>query len=1272
MKKSNKRKFILLAAILSFVTFGCGVASTFIENVNAVSVLAETATKPVYVNVAADGLSGGIYTEADKHKAITYEFVDDKLNILSYDQDNLENFITDKLKAMAGSTEDGNRTSVTNFLFNVCYCRALTPSQVNDSASWNYSYDESGNILTDDDGNLIKTPTTYTNSDSWFDIFRAFEAAGIDWYAVAVDQAKELGVIPGFSVRMNDYHYTTDRNVRPGFTQQFCGDSGVWDFDLKVCRDYRTNYIVELVTNYEIEVVELDFLRGTSGCWSANNDETKAVASSWLKEIRAAVDEALEGTGRNVEILARVPITEKEALEYNFDIAQWIADGSIDGFIASGFDSVTYDYPISDWRASIAVKNTENNPYKFLVGGSQYITTNGKTKISTPEDKRGVVSAAYADGADGFYTFNTYASVDQYYDTITPTGERTYHGGTADRLRENYADLGSALSANSKMRRYIVDDNIQTYPILLEGNKTWSYNLNIGEKVSGAGYYNVMVGIDDTAGWTDNNFTVRLGDVTATQIRDLPWSTQYTSENMARTNHISYAASRIMQFVVSGEKLNDLTSGRNLIQITNEGASMMQILWVSVDVNPTTTDTIEQSAYYRNNPESLEAVLTTNGVRLTWNNVGHVEKINIYRKAIDSSVYSKIATVEDAVEVYDDTTVASGQEYFYRISYIWSDVTMESAYSNTASTFVSDEIIGAIATDFITGANWNGVYGKDGYIIFGQGADTQNRYGNAVPIIGYPMNFGEQTSLVAAPAYLQRFTVNMGGGYAFGTTSGVALNKSDGTTSNYLVLASNENIGRNVGEQVKEVTATFYLNDNDTHLVSGYFVEAVASNCSELSIVIQNLNDEIIAITSIDPTDYRNGGYISFVVKGSFKISFYSQEGLDASARYGFAGFFFDDYMTEAGLFINPTIKNLSNLASKAVVEDGYAYYLKNETTVVKQNLSTGEIEAVYLEKDSNIAFSANAEIVESISVSNGVVCVNIGVYGKAKPWAARLIDFNNELTTKIFKVDNSSTEIRGVFIKGDYLYAYRGDFIYSYKLSEILQDGQYDGEYAKLNNTDVGYAAGRMIGHLTDTRGETERKVVGRLGAMIVQETGDEYDAVVLLPNAAKNGEKSTTIAITETVDGTIKHHLGSTNSIIYIDELLADTGFTSYYSDYARVGDGLVCILNNAGQNIDNGIIIYDYVSTLTPTYQKTISFDCCSITAFELYGNYLLIACTDNRVRVVDIRTEEILCSYDYVDVPVAVTMDHGCVIVELNNGSLYSVKLNGENNTTVKEG
>ncbi len=501
-------------------------------------------------------------------------------------------------------------------LFNVCYKRSMVDSDVIDSAAYNLEFDENYVAQKDAQGKARKTPIPRTHAGSphsyWVgDAYSQAIQKGIDAYRIAIEETHRLGGEAWFDLRMNDHHNANDPNFNSqlGYSAQYApkGPEGFagrtyLDYTNPVVSEYYKRYIKELCENYDLDGIEFDYQRSTPIMPSPVTEENILKMNQYQKDLRQIVN----ASGKKIQIAARVLADEKAAVhDAGLDAAQWIADGSIDVVVVSGWYIPTYyGIDIQDWRAKIDARNTAHHPYE-IYAGADYATrcdsTLGEGYIiwATAEQLRGFADRCYSEGTDGIYLFNLSDVFDHNVGlsinssprmAISEEGEPTLLDNH-DIFLDIYKGITSKEAAETGLRSYVnstVDYANDLYPIRLSGGGSYQFTMNTGTKPAG-GYYVVAVGVSDEPGYLEDLLSVSVNGTPATQIGDMPqrkgflWQKHGKDREPVAMNE-SETAPRMMQFEVP---LSAVTDGRNEITITNHDPREQAVKWLGLRVDAT-------------------------------------------------------------------------------------------------------------------------------------------------------------------------------------------------------------------------------------------------------------------------------------------------------------------------------------------------------------------------------------------------------------------------------------------------------------------------------------------------------------------------------------------------------------------------------------------------------------------------------------------------------------------------------------------------------------
>lgn len=357
-------------------------------------------------------------------------------------------------------------------LLNVCYRRCLTPSDVFDS----YLY----NIETDENGQKVKVLSPVTDGvskyfSSFFSCARILLQNGIDIYKILTEYIREKGCRVYFSIRMNDGHYTDNPAINSGFALKNNGahtinrDGAALDFSQKEVRNYFYQYIDELLQNYVIDGVELDWLRYPVVLPSDKRCDYR-ILNSYMQEIRNLVNKYNNDLGLAVRVLPN----EQDNLDNGVDLCQWIADGTVDSVTIENFYIPSnFEMPVLQWKTNIEKRNVSNHPYQLLCGSDWAVScVQGYNIPMTPALIRGFANECIANGADGIYLFNFFEENDtSSFEFVNDDAEGPY-------LKNCFAERMKAAKQFDKLpHRYVhIGSSNKRYPIVIPPDSFYKFN----------------------------------------------------------------------------------------------------------------------------------------------------------------------------------------------------------------------------------------------------------------------------------------------------------------------------------------------------------------------------------------------------------------------------------------------------------------------------------------------------------------------------------------------------------------------------------------------------------------------------------------------------------------------------------------------------------------------------------------------------------------------------------------------------------------------------
>ena len=215
------------------------------------------------------------------------------------------------------------------------------------------------------------------------------------------------------SIRMNS-HYAADPNAatsgrfrrehpelligRPG--EEFAAGSLEWgvrtgvDYAHGDVRGHMLSVICELFERFDIDGVELDFMRHPTFFRPQDAYANRYLMTDMLRYARQRRDEAAKARGRNIDVAVRVPPTLEDSLRLGLDVRQWMSEGLVDIVIAGG-GFLPFETPIRDFVEA--------------AGDSGCLVYGCIENLRPAVDDgiiRGIASYFWAAGASGIHLFN--------------------------------------------------------------------------------------------------------------------------------------------------------------------------------------------------------------------------------------------------------------------------------------------------------------------------------------------------------------------------------------------------------------------------------------------------------------------------------------------------------------------------------------------------------------------------------------------------------------------------------------------------------------------------------------------------------------------------------------------------------------------------------------------------------------------------------------------------------------------------------------------------
>ena len=250
----------------------------------------------------------------------------------------------------------------------------------------------------------------------WIKDTRTLHEKGCDYPKRMIDRARQNHVSPWISLRMNDSHYP-DRPDHP-YHSTFWRSHPQWhlaqglDYEQPEVREHYLKLIREVCDRYDIDGLELDFLRFWLYFRPGHEHKGTKIMLEFVEQARAATRKAEQRLGHPVQLAVRVPGNPWIARRLGLDAVAWARDGLIDLIVAGSFwHSVNTDMPIETWKGLLI-----GTDVTVAVSAGDGINSGASgRRTMTHEEMRGVLTSGLHRGADAVYFLNLFTVPYHYW-----------------------------------------------------------------------------------------------------------------------------------------------------------------------------------------------------------------------------------------------------------------------------------------------------------------------------------------------------------------------------------------------------------------------------------------------------------------------------------------------------------------------------------------------------------------------------------------------------------------------------------------------------------------------------------------------------------------------------------------------------------------------------------------------------------------------------------------------------------------------------------------
>lgn len=258
------------------------------------------------------------------------------------------------------------------------------------------------------------------------DPFITYTQNGNDFMQVQLDKTHEEGKLFFISYRMNDMHGTNlmyDPETAPvrwtsrftiehqeyaiGEAQQHIGLARyMLDFQYSEVRDYKLSMIAELIRNYDIDGLLLDFMRAPAyfNLSTTTAEQRERIITEFVAEVRGMLDAKSAETGKDYYFGVIIPLVDSTYENLGIDV-DMLYDAGARVFLFWDYYMTVQDYR---WLGEVKSRYQDLIAYAEVSQATSYLKGSNPNQVRYTTAEQFYTSAhlAYAHGADGMAVFN--------------------------------------------------------------------------------------------------------------------------------------------------------------------------------------------------------------------------------------------------------------------------------------------------------------------------------------------------------------------------------------------------------------------------------------------------------------------------------------------------------------------------------------------------------------------------------------------------------------------------------------------------------------------------------------------------------------------------------------------------------------------------------------------------------------------------------------------------------------------------------------------------
>ncbi len=247
--------------------------------------------------------------------------------------------------------------------------------------------------------------------------------SGNDPMKVLCERCHHHGIAFLAAFRMNDEHAMakdddplSSRFLLDHLDWRVPGRRGALDYSIREVRDHRFDIIQEAAGRYDIDGIELDWMRWGVMFPKGLEQEKAPILTQFVRRIRKMLGRVARKKGRDRLMLGtRVAPTVEATEEMGIDVKTWIAEGFLDYLIPSDFYYTDFNMPVETFKE--LTRGTKCALYPSV----HTMRSSDDTRPLTEAHLRAAAHNFYSGGADGISMYNFFVGQLSLPDSYMPS-----------------------------------------------------------------------------------------------------------------------------------------------------------------------------------------------------------------------------------------------------------------------------------------------------------------------------------------------------------------------------------------------------------------------------------------------------------------------------------------------------------------------------------------------------------------------------------------------------------------------------------------------------------------------------------------------------------------------------------------------------------------------------------------------------------------------------------------------------------------------------------